>query len=194
MSYESYEVVIDPSRVAKNIVWWLIARGVIAAAFGVAVLVWQDSAAVFLIKVLGIFALIDGLIGIIGGLVGRHDAWGWTVFGGVLSLVLGLVMLRQTDLALLALVLLIAAWSLVTGLFMIFGSFKLRQLPGAPWVLVLIGGLVNAAIGVFLFIDPIKVGTILWIFIGAYGLFVGVLMLIAAIFTRSQIGKLDSTV
>ena len=59
-----------------------------------------DKTLVVMIKLLGIFWLINGILDVIAGITGHTDASrGWIIFGGVLATLAGLIVLNQSLIA-----------------------------------------------------------------------------------------------
>src|SRR5919199_4507640 len=101
---------------ARN--WWALAlRGVAAIIFGFIALFWTPAAIAALVAVFGAYALVDGIFNLVHAVrAGRAGArWGWLVFEGIVSLLVGIVTFFSPRVAVLALVLWVAAWSLATG-------------------------------------------------------------------------------
>jgi len=79
---------------------------------------------------------------------------------------------------------LIAAWALVTGGFEIAAAIRLRKVITGEWLLIL-SGLASVALGVVLILFPGPGALALVLWIGAYALVSGVLLIILAFRLRS---------
>jgi uncharacterized membrane protein HdeD (DUF308 family) len=162
---------------ARN--WWALAlRGIAAIVFGVLALFWPPGAIVALVAVFGAYALVDGILNLVGAVrAGRSgQRWGALVFEGVISLLVGIVTLFFPGVTALALVLFVAAWSLVTGVAEVVAAIKLRKMIQGEWLLALTGVL-SIAFGILLFISPLIGAIAIAIWIGAYSLVFGGLLI-----------------
>ena len=84
----------------------------------------------------------------------------------------------------LALLYLIAAWALVTGTFEIAAAIRLRKVITGEWLLVL-SGIASIALGVALVIFPGPGALVLVLWIGAYALVSGALLIALSFRLRS---------
>ncbi len=101
---------------ARN--WWALAlRGAAAIVFGIIALFWPPAAVAALVAVFGAYALVDGILNLVAAVrAGRSgQRWGALVFEGIVSVLVGILTLFFPAVTALALVLFVAAWSLVTG-------------------------------------------------------------------------------
>ncbi len=159
--------------------WWAIAlRGAAAVIFGVIALFWPPEAFAVLVVVFGAYALVDGIFNLIAGIrsgIGG-ERWGALIFEGVVSVIVGLVTLFWPGLTALALVLWIAAWSLVTGIFEIVAAIRLRKQIRGEWLLGL-SGVLSIALGVLLFAFPVTGALVIIIWIGAYAVLFGAMLI-----------------
>ena len=76
-----------------------------------------------IIWLVGIFAIVYGLFLVIAGIVGRHDGGGWAIAGGVLAVIMGIVVLAWPAATSLAVLYIIAAWAIISGVADIVGAF-----------------------------------------------------------------------
>jgi uncharacterized membrane protein HdeD (DUF308 family) len=101
--------------------------------------------------------------------------WGWLAFEGVVSIVTGLLAFLWPVVTALALVFVIAAWSVVTGIIEILAAIWLRRLIQREWLLGL-SGFLSIAFGVLLFIAPVAGAVAIAIWVGAYAILFGSLL------------------
>jgi uncharacterized membrane protein HdeD (DUF308 family) len=111
---------------------WLIVRGLAGIGFGVLVLVWPDISALALLYVIGAYAVAFGILAIAASfrlpLEARDTAS--LVLMGLVSIVFGIVMFAKPGAGALAVLALIAAFALVTGvteLVVAIGGEKLAE-------------------------------------------------------------------
>jgi uncharacterized membrane protein HdeD (DUF308 family) len=110
----------------------LALRGILAIAFGVAALAWPGLTLVVLVTLFGAYAIVDGVIAILA--VMRHQERGrwWVVLvEGILGVAAGLVALAVPGITAVALVLIIGAWAILTGVMEIAAAVRLRREPSA---------------------------------------------------------------
>jgi len=161
---------------ARN--WWALAlRGGAAIVFGIVALFWPPGAIVALVAVFGAYALVDGILNLVGAVrAGRSgQRWGALVFEGVISLLVGIITLFFPGVTALALVLFVAAWSLITGVAEVVAAIKLRKMIEGEWLLALTG-ILSIAFGILLFVSPLIGAIAIAIWIGAYSLVFGALL------------------
>ena len=178
---------------ARN--WWALAlRGVAAIIFGFIALFWTPAAIAALVAVFGAYALVDGIFNLVHAVrAGRAgERWGWLVFEGIVSLLVGIVTFFSPRVAVLALVLWVAAWSLVTGIAETVTAIRLRKAIEGEWLLAL-SGIVSIAFGVLLFISPLIGAIAIAIWIGAYALVFGALLVGLSLRLRSWAARQQRT-
>ncbi|MCB0530353.1 MAG: HdeD family acid-resistance protein [Saprospiraceae bacterium] len=158
--------------------WWvLVFRGLISILF--AVFAFLNPALAFdaLILILGIFLVADGATAVFLGarMRGHDDDWWVTLIEGALGMGLGIVALVNPELTAAGLVLVLAVWLLVTGVFEIGTAIKLRKEIDNEWLLGL-AGVVSIALGILMIINPTfgEISIMLWI--GIYALLFGLLL------------------
>ena len=167
--------------------WWaLVIRGVAGVLFGIGALVWPPAAVAALVLLFGAYALVDGIFNIVAAVrVPREGGrWGWLVFSGVIGIATGLITFFFPGITAVALVLLIAFWSVVTGVAEIIAAVRLRKLIRHEWLWIL-SGLLSVAFGVLLFLLPAAGAVALAIWIGAYMLVFGALLIAFGIRLRN---------
>jgi uncharacterized membrane protein HdeD (DUF308 family) len=175
--------------------WWALAlRGTAAIIFGIIALFWPPAAIAVLVAIFGAYALVDGIFNLIAAVrAGRSgQRWGALVFEGIVSLLVGLLTLFFPRVTALALVLLVGAWSLVTGIAELVAAIKLRRLIEHEWLLAL-AGILSIAFGILLFISPLIGAIAIAIWIGAYCLVFGALLVGLALRLRSWAARQQET-
>ena len=86
--------------------------------------------------------------------------------------------------AVLAFVLVTAAWSLLTGGLMIAAAFKLNQSHGRWWMVL--SGVVSVSFGVLLVLAPLIGAVVLTWWLGGYAIAFGIMLLVLAFKLRGQ--------
>lgn len=156
--------------------WGLIlARGVTALAFGLTACVWPARVEPVLAPGFGAYALIDGLLSCLIGLLARAGG-ARRRLGFLIAGVCALALPGWTDLMAIGLV---AGWAFATGIVEIAMSAPLRRGDADAWLSV-VGGLASVSFSVLLAWRPTVGGpAVVWA-IGWYGLAYGVLLTIWA--------------
>jgi uncharacterized membrane protein HdeD (DUF308 family) len=172
---------------ARN--WWaFVLRGLFAILFGLLTFFMPHMALITLIYIFGLYALADGIFDLVaafsstGGAAGQR--WWALLIEGLLSIAAGVLAFVLPGLTAVVLLYLIAAWAILTGVLEISAAIRLRKQITGEWLLAL-AGVASILFGALLFIHP-GVGAlavVLWI--GAYALFFGVLMVALGLRLRS---------
>jgi uncharacterized membrane protein HdeD (DUF308 family) len=160
--------------------WWLLVlRGVMAILFGLAAFLMPGIAWLSLILLFGVYAVMDGVFAMLSGLISSKYSPRWWVFllEGIISVAAGVIALLRPDLAGTVLILLIAAWAVLTGILEIVAAIRLRREITTEWMLGF-GGFVSIVLGFVLFLQPAAGGLIITLMIGAYALIFGVLLVV----------------
>ena len=167
--------------------WWVIAlRGVVAIIFGIIALFMPGAALLAFVLLFAAYMLVDGVLTIIAGVraAQRHERWGWLIFEGILDLIAGGVAVIWPVITIVAFVLLMGAWAIVTGALLFGASFRLN-IPHGRWLMTLAGA-VSLIWGVLLIIWPLIGAVVLTWWIAAYALVFGVAMLVLAFRLRGR--------
>jgi uncharacterized membrane protein HdeD (DUF308 family) len=157
--------------------WWVIAiGGVIGIVAGVIVLVEPSISLATLAVIAGIFLLIDGLIELVWSLVNSVENRALVAIFGVVTAVIGVLLIRHPTGAVAAIALLLGLWLLVAGLIRLIISLAVAPRSFGAALL----GLLELAAGIVIVSSPnIGVTTlavligIAWILRGFGMLFVG---------------------
>ena len=175
---------------ARN--WWaLVIRGVAGVLFGIGALVWPPAAVAALVLLFGAYALVDGIFNIVAAVRAPREGrrWGWLTFSGLIGIATGLITFFFPGITALALVVLVASWSVVTGVAEIVAAIRLRKQIRHEWLWIL-SGLLSVAFGVLLFLLPAAGAVALAIWIGAYMLVFGALLIAFGVRLRRW-GRMD---
>ena len=164
----------DAGRALRTVWWLMLLRGVLAVVFGLYALFAPAAALLALVYVYGFYALFDGITALVAGVRHRRAGhWAWQLAQGVVSLVAGLVVLLWPGPTALALVLVVAVWSIVRGVAETVEAFAARR-QGASWVWPALGGVAAHLFGVVLIASPAAGALVLLWIIGLTVLVLGV--------------------
>lgn len=124
------------SYITRN--WWLVAlRGGLAVLFGIAAFVWPGLTFEVLVLLFGVYAFLDGVLTFAFGLLAAsdHEQWWPLVLGGILGIAIGVLTFTQPAATALALVSIIGAWAIVTGLLELVAAIRLRDVITSEWLM-----------------------------------------------------------
>lgn len=175
---------------ARN--WWALAlRGLAAIIFGVLAFAWPGITLFVLVLFFGAYLFVDGIFAIVAAVraAGEENRWWLLLIQGILGVLAGLIAFFWPGLTALALLYLIAAWAIVTGILAIVGAIRLRREIEREWALGL-SGLLSVIFGVLLIVLPAPAGllSLVWL-VGVYAIAMGVLLLIVAFRVRSEASR-----
>ena len=142
-------------NVAKH--WWvLLIRGIVALALGIFALAVPGATALALAILFAAFALVDGIATIVAATRMSRDGsrWGWLLGGGIIGVLFGAAALFFPGVALFYLVILIAAWAIVTGIAEIVTAWRLRDTIKGEWLWILAGAL-SIVFGIVVCFEPL---------------------------------------
>lgn len=170
----------------KQAWWMLLIRGIFAVLFGILATTWPGLTLATLIIFFGAFALVHGLMAVIGSIVARKEAddWWLVLFEGIVGIIIGIMTFTWPTLTGLVLAYFIAAWALINGILRIYGAIKLRKAIEGEWLLI-ISGIIGVIFGIFVFARPLAGAlAITWI-IGVYAIIFGLLGIILSFRIKS---------
>lgn len=159
--------------------WWsLVIRGMVAIVAGVIAFAWPGITLLGLVFVFAAYSLIDGILSLAGAVraAGAHERWGALVFEGVVGIAAACVAVGWPGITILALVYVIAAWALVTGVLEIVAAVRLRKYISGEWLLAL-GGVASIVFGILIAIAPLAGALVIALWFGAYALVFGIILI-----------------
>jgi uncharacterized membrane protein HdeD (DUF308 family) len=167
--------------------WWtLVLRGVAAVIFGILTFVAPGASLFALVVLFGAYAVVNGVINLV--LAARNPAgeprWGSLVFESVASIVAGTVTLLWPGISALVLLLVIACWAIVTGVAQVIAAVRLRKQIRGEWLLAL-SGVLSVAFGVLMLVFPGAGALAVVVWIGAYAVVLGALLVALGVRLRS---------
>jgi uncharacterized membrane protein HdeD (DUF308 family) len=165
---------------------WIVFRGLAAIVFGVLAFAWPEPTLAALVLLWGIYALMDGVLALIAAFQMRVDdrpVWPLAIVG-LLGIAAGTLTFVWPGITALMLLMFIAAWSIVMGIFQIVTAIQIRKLIDKEWLLGL-SGVLSVTFGVLMFIYP-QAGALaaIWV-IGAYAIVFGLLLIALGLRLRS---------
>ena len=171
------------AALARN--WWLIAlRGVLGVMFGLLALILPFATILALVLLFSAYMLVDGVFAIYAAVraARQRENWGFLAFQGAASIVTAVLAFLWPGLTVFAFVLLIAAWSIVTGCLMLAAAVRTDD--GRWWLML--GGAAATAFGILMILAPLAGAVVLTWWLGAFALVFGVALIILAFKLRSR--------
>lgn len=161
--------------------WLLMFYGAISILFGISALVWPGGTVIALAWAFGVMALAEGIISLFA-LFNRHVAVsrGWLVLYAVASIVFGLLAIWHPLAVVNVLILFLAAWLIVAGIYRIVFAIRVRKEIEGEWMIAL-SGVLAVVLGVLFAAYPVAGLLTVAIWIGAAALVYGVLQVIAGV-------------
>jgi uncharacterized membrane protein HdeD (DUF308 family) len=159
--------------------WWvLILRGLFAIILGLIALVWPGITVFVIVTVIGAFLLLDGLIEIWVGFLGRGHQPGWWTDAllGILAVVAGIAILAWPNVSALGLMIFIGASFLVYGATLVYQAIWLRA-ELANETLVLATGALAVLLGIGFIVVPRAGAAALGLLTGGWLVVFGVLLI-----------------
>jgi uncharacterized membrane protein HdeD (DUF308 family) len=167
--------------------WWLLAlRGVAAILFGILTFVAPTASLLALILVFGVYALVDGALYISMAIRWgrRGQSWGSLMLAGIAGVAAGVITFLRPGISALALLFLIAAWAVVTGVASLFAAWRLRKVVRGEWLLAL-SGVLSIVFGILIARYPGAGALAVTMWIGAYAVVFGAILLALGFRLRS---------
>lgn len=161
--------------------WWAIAlRGFIAVIFGLLAFITPEMMLASLVLVFGCYALVSGIF-IFFGAFAVKDTNGkmFRILEGIFLIIIGLLFLFNPALSVAAIVIYIAIWAIITGIFQIYYSVAYRkQITGEFWGIL--NGVISLLFGIVLMMNLIAGAAVLVMVLGIYSIFFGVVSIAMA--------------
>jgi uncharacterized membrane protein HdeD (DUF308 family) len=169
-------------------VWWLVLlRGIAAIVFGILALAWPGVTLVSLVLLWGAWALVDGVTALVAGWKARDGTkpmW-QIVLVGLVGIAAGVLTFLMPGVTAIALLIMIAVWAIVSGVFQIIAAIRLRKEIANEWMLILSGAL-SVLFGALMIISPgAGALAVLWV-IGSFAIAFGALLVILAFRLRKH--------
>lgn len=148
-------VVEEGERTFSQIWKFIAAEGILAVAFGTALLIWPDIGLGVLVGIVGVYALVRGVVTGIGAFttLGESSERRWLVAQAVVATAVGIAVLAWPDISAKALLYVIAGYAIAIGVLLMASALYL-PLSGGRRLLLALSGLILIAYGAVMFIEP----------------------------------------
>jgi uncharacterized membrane protein HdeD (DUF308 family) len=157
---------------------WIVLRGVFAVLFGIFAFIWPGITLAAFVLVWGAYAIADGVMALIAAFTMHEEGkpMASLIIVGILGIAAGIVTFLWPGMTALVLLLFIASWAVLMGIFEIAAAIRLRKHIENEWLLGL-SGLVSILFGVLLFLQPgAGALAVIWL-IGSFAIFFGILLI-----------------
>jgi uncharacterized membrane protein HdeD (DUF308 family) len=167
--------------------WWAVGlRGILGIIFGLICLLTPGIAVGAFVLLFAAYMLVDGAFAIASGVRAARNGerWGLLILEGLVDIAAGVVAFLWPAITLIALVWITAIWAIVSGALMLGAAFTLNLEHGRWWLAL--GGIASIIFGILLVIEPFVGAVVLTLWIGAYAVVFGVLLLVLAFRLHSK--------
>jgi uncharacterized membrane protein HdeD (DUF308 family) len=167
--------------------WWLFAlRGVLGIIFGLIAFFMPAVTMLSLVFVFAAYAVADGLFAIVAAMRAsqHHERWTPFLLEGVVGVAAGIAAFFWPALTVFVFVMLVAAWAILSGAFMLSAAFRVGLDHGRWWFAL--GGIASLIYGALLVIAPMIGALVLTWWIGAYAIVFGIAMLAGSFRLRAH--------
>ena len=164
--------------------WWALAlRGAIAVLFGLLTLFIPGVTLISLVLLFGFYAILDGIFDIVSAMQAPSNHWPLLV-EGIVGIVVGIVTFMWPGITAMFLLYLIAFWAILTGVLEIVAGIRLREVIANEMLLILTG-VISTLFGILIIIFPGAGALAIIIWIGAYAVVFGIILIVLAFRLRS---------
>lgn len=161
---------------ARN--WWsLVIRGIVGIAVGIASFLWPGVTVSALVIVFGAYAFIDGVVNLTGAVraAEAHERWGVLLLEGIIGILAAAATVLWPAVTTLALVFIIGAWAILTGVAEIGAAIRIRRHVTGEWLLA-IAGVLSILFGILILAVPLAGALVIALWFGAYAFIFGVVL------------------
>lgn len=168
--------------------WWVfVVRGALAIIFGLIAVFWPGITLLVLVILIGAYLLVDGVFAVYHAFAHRHEhrpRW-WLVFQGVLSVLLGALLLIWPTSGVLALVIVFGIWALASGIAQVVAAIQLRKEIPNEWMLVL-SAVLSILVGIGMIVLPLAGAVAIGLLIGCFAILLGITQIALGFRLRRQ--------
>ena len=169
-------------------IWWaILLRGLLALTLAFCAFVWPEKTVGMMVKLLGGYLLIDGVIGAIGAY--RSGEKSSHLFQAIASLTIGLILLLWSGVSAKLFLVLVGIWLALQGAGLFWAAFKTSEQDEARGLTRSVGGVMTVIGLTFVFWPKTGVVTISWL-IGIGALLIGGLL----VFLATRVKRLQTRV
>lgn len=183
----SGDVTAEISSTLKRL-WWLnIARGVLLVILGLIMLSQPTPALKALVWVMGVYAIVDGVVVVGIGLANRKEPGaGWFMLEGLVGLVMGVIVVAWPGATVKVLFYLMVIWLLGLGVFSVIAAVRLYRAQDFAWTWVMTFGLITGLFGLLLLTRPQQSLAVVGLILGLFAFSAGVVSIIGGYAARTM--------
>ena len=154
-------------------------RGILGIVVGLMTFLWPGITLMALVFLFAGYALVDGAVSLAGAVhaAQAHERWGALLIEGLLGIGAAVITILWPAITALSLVLVIAAWAILTGIAEVVAAVRLRRYISGEWLLAL-SGIASIVFGVLMAAVPLAGALVIAIWFGAYALVFGVMLMV----------------
>ena len=128
---------------------WYLVQGILMVVTGVLALIYPWIASVAMVRLLGWFLIVSGVLQAIGLIGAREVPYFWLeLISAILPIVLGLLLLRHEDVSLYFFSIVVIVYFMIEGIVKILFALTIRPFPSWGWVFF--SGLIGIALSIYL--------------------------------------------
>ena len=128
---------------------WYLVQGMLMVVTGVLALIYPWIASVAMVRLLGWFLIVSGVLQAIGLIGAREVPYFWLeLISAILPIILGLLLLRHEDVSLYFFSIVVIVYFMIEGIVKILFSLTIRPFPSWGWVFF--SGLIGIALSIYL--------------------------------------------
>src|ERR1700731_4711370 len=132
---------------------------------------------------INVYAILDGIFDIVSAMKAPGHHWPLLV-EGIVGIVAGIVTFMWPGITAMFLLYLIAFWAILTGVLEIVAGIRLREVIANEMLLILMG-VISTLFGILIIIFPGAGALAIIIWIGAYAVVFGIILIVLAFRLRS---------
>jgi uncharacterized membrane protein HdeD (DUF308 family) len=170
---------------------WIALRGLVAVLLGIFTFISPGVTLAALVLVWGAYAIADGVMALIAAYAMHEQGkpMGSLILVGIVGIAAGIATFLWPGMTALLLLLFIASWAVLMGIFQIAAAIRLRKHIEHEWLLGL-SGVLSIVFGVLMFSRPGAGALAVVLIIGSYAIFFGILLIVLGFRLKGLGGRL----
>jgi uncharacterized membrane protein HdeD (DUF308 family) len=167
--------------------WWsYLIAGILTIAFGIVLLVWPSSTVKVLVYLVGILALLEGIVETIFAfvLLIKKEKMAWMLARGLINLFIGILLLTKTGFALTLVVVIIAIWVIITGVVELIAGLEMPPKSGRGWIAA--SGVLSIILGILLLAIPLETVYAIIVVLSIFLIVGGIMRIILSFYARKS--------
>ncbi|MCX2743906.1 HdeD family acid-resistance protein [Mangrovivirga sp. M17] len=174
--------------------WYLhLIIGLLLILVGAYVFTNPVDAYVTLAFIFGITFLFTGIIEIIYAIANRHelDSWGWSLAGGILDVLIGIIILSRPEIGMIVLAFIVGFALLFRSMLSVSWSMEIRKYQSPNWGWMLAIGIIGVILAFILLWNPIIAGATVVIWTAVTFIAIGIFEIILSFNLKKLKNKID---